>query len=272
MTFDVITIFPEFFASVLEHGLLKRAQAGGQVSIRLRDLRDFTDDRHRTVDDRPFGGGPGMVFKPEPVFRAVRAVGAESGNGPVVLLSPQGRLLDQAVAERLAGQSHVTLICGRYEGVDERVAAHLATEEISIGDYVLSGGELPAAVLMECVTRLVPGVLGNEESSREESFSLRPGPPARAGASATGVLDCPHYTRPVDFEGWSVPEILLSGNHEEIRRWRRRQALEKTWHMRPDLVARAALDDEDRRMLAEIQLEVTSQESGVKSRTGRILS
>lgn len=257
MKFDVITIFPEFFASVLEHGLLKRAGASGQVSIRLRDLRDFTDDRHRTVDDRPFGGGPGMVFKPEPVFRAVRSVEAESGDGPVILLSPQGRLLDQAVAARLAGETHVTLICGRYEGVDERVAAHLATEEISIGDYVLSGGELPAAVLMECVTRLVPGVLGNEESSREESFSPSPdgraGLPAEVGSMGAGVLDCPHYTRPVDFEGWSVPEILLSGNHEEIRRWRRRQALEKTWRMRPDLVARAALDDQDRRMLAEIQ-------------------
>ena len=251
MTFDVITIFPEFFASILEHGLLKRARVGGQATIRLRDLRDFTDDRHRTVDDRPFGGGPGMVFKPEPVFRAVRAVHAESGPGPVVLLSPQGRLLDQALAERLALHAHVTLICGRYEGVDERVAAHLATEEISIGDYVLSGGELPAAVLMECVTRLVPGVLGNEESSRQESFS--PSADGRAGMSGAGVLDCPHYTRPVKFEDLTVPEMLLSGNHEEIRRWRRRQALEKTWRMRPDLVARAALDDQDQRMLAEIQ-------------------
>ncbi len=258
MTFDVITIFPEFFTSILAHGLLKRAGEGGQVKIRLRDLRDFTDDRHRTVDDRPFGGGPGMVFKPEPVFRAVRAVHAESAPGPVVLLSPQGRVLDQALAERLAKHDQITLICGRYEGVDERVAAHLATDEISIGDYVLSGGELPAAVLMECVTRLVPAVLGNEESSRQESFVSRAGTAAPAGpaagtASSGGVLDCPHYTRPVKFEDWSVPEILLSGNHEEIRRWRRRQALEKTWRMRPDLVARAVLDDQDRKMLAEIQ-------------------
>jgi len=247
MTFEVITIFPEFFASVLDHGLLKRALASSKVSIRLHDLRDFSDDRHRTVDDRPFGGGPGMVFKPEPVFRAVRAVRAKSEDSPVVLLSPQGRLLNQAAAEKLAQHTQVTLICGRYEGVDERVARHCATDEISIGDYVLSGGELPAAVVMECVTRLIPGVLGNEESSRQESFA----PPASSNGS--GVLDCPHYTRPAEFEGLRVPEILLSGNHEEIRRWRRRQALEKTWRIRPDLLTGAALDDQDRRVLQDIQ-------------------
>src|SRR5438876_5415940 len=218
MIFDIITIFPDFFTSILKHGALHRALDSGKVEVRIHDLRDFTDDPRRAVDDRPFGGGTGMVFKPEPVFRAVREV--RSGDSPVVLLSPQGRLLNQAVAERLAQHAQLTLICGRYEGVDERVARHCATDEISIGDYVLSGGELPAAVVMECVTRLIPGVLGNEESSQQESFA----PPA--SSNGAGVLDCPHYTRPAEFEGLRVPEILLSGNHEEIRRWRRSQALE----------------------------------------------
>jgi len=251
MVFDVITIFPEFFGSILEHGLLKRARAGGQVNIRLHDLRDSTDDRHRTVDDRPFGGGPGMVFKPEPLFRAVEAVKAEAPGEtcPVILLSPQGRLLTQAVAEELAGNARLVLLCGRYEGVDERVAEHLATDEISIGDYVLSGGELAAAVVMEAVTRLLPGVLGNEESREQDSFACSASP---AGNGGHGILDCPHYTRPADFRGWTVPEVLLSGNHEEIRRWRRRRALEKTWRKRPDLLTRVSLGEADRKLLEEI--------------------
>jgi tRNA (guanine37-N1)-methyltransferase len=248
MTFDVITIFPEFFRSILEHGLLKRALAGGQAQIRLHDLRDFTDDRHRTVDDRPFGGGPGMVFKPEPIFRAVESLKAETpGAGfPAVLLSPQGRLLTQALAEELSRQPRLVLICGRYEGVDERVAENLATDELSIGDFVLSGGELAAAVVMETVTRLLPGVLGNEESLGAESFA------GSEGCTATGprgLLDCPHYTRPAEFRGWKVPEALLSGNHEQIRQWRRRRALEKTWRKRPDLLAAVPLSEEDRRWL-----------------------
>jgi tRNA (guanine37-N1)-methyltransferase len=249
MIFDVVTIFPEFFGSILEHGLLKRAGAGGQANIRLHDLRDFTDDRHHTVDDRPFGGGPGMVFKPEPLFRAVESLKAESSGAafPVVLLSPQGRLLTQAVAEELARNERLVLLCGRYEGVDERVAGHLATDEISIGDYVLSGGELAAAVVMETVTRLLPGVLGNEESSAQDSFARAEGPVGK------GILDCPHYTRPADFRGWTVPEVLLSGNHEEIRRWRRRRALEKTWRKRPDLLASGPFSDDDRKMLEEIK-------------------
>jgi tRNA (guanine37-N1)-methyltransferase len=249
MIFDVVTIFPDFFASILEHGLLKRARAGGQANIRLHDLRDFTDDRHRTVDDRPFGGGPGMVFKPEPLFGAVESLKAESSGAafPVVLLSPQGRLLTQAVAEELARKERLVLLCGRYEGVDERVAEHLATDEISIGDYVLSGGELAAAVVMETVTRLLPGVLGNEESSAQDSFARAEGPVGK------GILDCPHYTRPADFRGWTVPEVLLSGNHEEIRRWRRRRALEKTWRKRPDLLASGPFSDDDRKMLEEIK-------------------
>ncbi len=250
MTFDVITIFPEFFRSILEHGLLKRALAGGHAAIRLHDLRDFTDDRHRTVDDRPFGGGPGMVFKPEPIFRAVEALKADAESDfPIILLSPQGRLLTQPVAEELARQPRVVLICGRYEGVDERVAEHLATDEISIGDFVLSGGELPAAVLMETVIRLLPGVLGNEESSHQDSFAASDA----QGGHSLGWLDCPHYTRPADFRGYMVPEVLLSGNHEEIRRWRRQRALEKTWRRRPELLTGAALSDEDRRWLEGLQ-------------------
>ncbi|HTS69268.1 MAG TPA: tRNA (guanosine(37)-N1)-methyltransferase TrmD [Terriglobia bacterium] len=245
MTFDIVTIFPEFFRSILEHGLLKRAMASGHATIRLRDLRDYTDDRHRTVDDRPFGGGPGMVFKPEPVFRAVETLCSEAPtiDPPIVLLSPQGRLLTQAVAEEFSRVERLILICGRYEGIDQRVVEHLVTEEISIGDYVLSGGELPAAVLMEAAVRLIPGVLGNEESREQDSFVI----PANAAPEVRhGLLDCPHYTRPAEFRDWKVPEVLLSGNHEEIRKWRRRQALEKTRRRRPDLLAHAPLSEEDR--------------------------
>ncbi|MGH9397992.1 MAG: tRNA (guanosine(37)-N1)-methyltransferase TrmD [Terriglobia bacterium] len=238
MFFDVITIFPDFFKSIFEHGLLKRAIEGGKVSIRLHNLRDFTDDVHRTVDDRPFGGGPGMVFKPEPLFRAVEAIRSEASAPPlrVILLTPQGRVLSQRVAGDLCREAQIVLISGRYEGVDERVATHLATDEISIGDYVLSGGELPAAVLIESVTRLLPGVLGNEESIQSESFA----PSDSDGRSA--LLDFPHYTRPADFRGLKVPEVLLSGNHEEIAGWRRHQALLKTSRMRPDLIGGTAKD------------------------------
>ena len=245
MIFDVITIFPEFFSSILEHGVLKRGRAGGQVEIRIRDLRNYTDDRHHTVDDRPFGGGPGMVFKPEPIFRALETLKSEAPEEEfrVVLLSPQGRLLTQAVAEEFSRERRIVLLSARYEGVDERVAEHLVTDEISIGDYVLPGGELAAAVVMEAVTRLLPGVLGNEESRAQDSFA----------GTARGILDCPHYTRPAEFQGWPVPEVLLSGNHEEVRRWRRRQALEKTWRKRPDLLANVPLSKEDARLLEEIK-------------------
>jgi tRNA (guanine37-N1)-methyltransferase len=258
VTFDVITIFPDFFTSILDHGLLKRALAGGQVSIRLHDLRDFTDDRHRTVDDRPFGGGPGMVFKPEPLFRAVDALQAGSGaNFPVILLSPQGRLFRQEIAEDLSRESRVALICGRYEGVDERVATALATDEISIGDYVLAGGELAAAVVMESVARLLPGVLGNEESPRQESFAGARDSNGEA-ALRRGLLDFPQYTRPPEFRGWDVPEVLLSGDHQAIQRWRRRQALIKTWRRRPELLEQAALDDRDLEVLKELKREVAA--------------
>lgn len=252
MVFDVITIFPDFFRSILEHGLLKRAMVAGHVEVRLRDLRDFTNDRHRSVDDRPFGGGPGMVFKPEPIFRAVETLKAESpgANFPVILLSPQGRLLTQAVAEELARESRIVLISGRYEGVDERVTENLASDEVSIGEYVLSGGELAAAVVMEVVARLLPGVLGNEESCEQESFSSCG---QRVGGRKHGMLDFPQYTRPADFRGLCVPEVLLSGDHEKIRQWRRRRALEKTWRRRPDLLQSIELNDEDRRILDQLQ-------------------
>jgi tRNA (guanine37-N1)-methyltransferase len=272
MIFDVVTIFPDFFSSILAHGLLKRAGAAGLVEFRIHDLRDSTDDRHRTVDDRPFGGGPGMVFKPEPLFRAVETLKTDAADFPVVLLSPQGRLLTQAVARELGSEPRVALLCGRYEGVDERVVEHLATDEISIGDYVLSGGELAAAVVMEAVTRLIPGALGNEESSEQDSFNTvaaigacpdagrdrrtagsQPGEWRESAATHGGLLDFPHYTRPAEFRGWKVPEVLLSGNHEEIRQWRRRRSLEKTWRNRPDLLAGTALSEEDRAVLEEIK-------------------
>lgn len=270
MIFDVVTIFPGFFTSVFEHGVFKRALAGGRLEIRVHDLRDYTDDRHRTVDDRPFGGGPGMVLKPEPLFRAVEALksGAGATPFPVVLLSPQGRLFRQDVAEELANQDRVALICGRYEGVDERVAQALTTDEISIGDYVLAGGELAAAVVMEAAARLLPGVLGNEESPRQESFSPDSVTGAAAGlnaelvegagsalASGRGLLDFPQYTRPVEFRGLKVPEVLLSGNHPEIRRWRRREALARTWRRRPELLRQVALDEDDLEVLEDLRRE-----------------
>ena len=210
MIFDVVTISPDFFSGIVAHGLLKRACAAGQAEIRLHDLRDYTDDRHRTVDDRPFGGGPGMVFKPEPVFRAVESLRAEGADFPVVLLSPQGRLFTQSVARELARQPRLALICGRYEGVDERVAEHLATDEISIGDFVLSGGELAAAVVMEAVTRLIPGALGNEASSEQDSFAVPESPEGGGPPAPAGLMDFPQYTRPADFRGWKIPEVLLS--------------------------------------------------------------
>lgn len=241
MTIDVITIFPEFFTGILSHGMVKRAVGAKAVAIRLHNLRDFTDDPHRSVDDRPFGGGPGMVFKPEPVFRAVEAIRAEASREStrVILFTPHGRVLTQRVVEELGREERLILICGRYEGVDERVARHLATDEISIGDYVLSGGELPAAVVIESIVRLLPGVLGNEESSQSDSFSLHNS--KSAGNQAKGLVGYPQYTRPAEFRGWRVPEVLLSGNHRQIRRWREEQSLARTCDRRPDLLASALL-------------------------------
>ncbi len=234
MTFHIVTIFPEFFRGPFEHGVIARAQAAGLLQIQVYNLREWTFDRHKTVDDRPFGGGEGMVLKPEPLFLAVESIFPERlPSHKVVLLSAQGRLFDQETARRLSQVPELLLICGRYEGVDERVAEHLADEEISIGDYVLSGGELAAAVVVDAVARLIPGVLGNEDSSVFESFG------------SSGVLDCPHWTRPAEFRGWKAPEVLLNGNHAEIRRWRRRAALVKTARLRPDLLARAVGELQD---------------------------
>jgi tRNA (guanine37-N1)-methyltransferase len=227
--FHVLTIFPEFFVGPFAHGVVKRAKDNGLLDIRIHNLRDWTHDRHKTVDDRPFGGGEGMVMKPAPIFDAVESIWPERAEDrKVVLLSAQGRMFDQALANRFASCAELLLICGRYEGVDERVAEHLADEEVSIGNYVLSGGELAAAVVVDTVARLLPGVLGNESSTAFESFQNT--------GHGEGLLDCPHWTRPAEFRGWAAPEVLLNGNHDEIRRFRKRTAIEKTARLRPDLL------------------------------------
>ncbi len=253
MTFDVLTIFPEFFRGPFEHGVVARARQTGLLDIRVHDLRSWTYDRHRTVDDRPFGGGEGMLMKPEPIFEAVESLYPEkSERRKVVLLSAAGRLFDQRTARRYSELDGLLLICGRYEGVDERVAEHLADEEVSIGDYVLSGGELAAAAVVDAVARLLPGVLGNEDSAVNESFREWPaeGPVAPEGSASDNrksslLLDCPQYTRPADFRGWTVPEVLLSGHHEQIRQWRLGAAREKTGRLRPDLLARGQREREE---------------------------
>jgi tRNA (guanine37-N1)-methyltransferase len=226
---DVFTIFPGIFESPLRESLLGKAIEGGVLDVRVNDLRDWTTDKHRQVDDESYGGGPGMVMKPEPVFNAVEALG--EGPRRVLLLSPAGRRLDQALARKLSAEPWLVLICGRYEGVDERVVEGLPAEEVSIGDYVLSGGEVPALVLLEAVTRLVPGVIGREESHERDSFGQ------------DGLLDHPHYTRPAEFRGMRVPDVLLSGNHAEIERWRRGAALAKTRRNRPDLLGEGEPED-----------------------------
>ena len=222
MIIEILTLFPELFPGPLSAGVTGRGLATGHVTLRVHNLRDYTHDRHRQVDDVPYGGGAGMVLKPEPIFEAVRA---RAGKGPVILLTPQGELLNQGLVRELAGHDDLYLICGRYEGVDERVAAHLVDKEISVGDYVLTGGELPAMVVIDAVSRLVGGVLGSEESPKDESFDQH-------------LLEYPHYTRPADFEGHEVPEVLRSGHHAEIERWRRAQAAERTRRRRPDLLDR----------------------------------
>ncbi len=244
MKFHVLTIFPDFFRGPFEHGVVKKAADAGKLELLVHDLRNWTYDRHRTVDDRPFGGGEGMLLKPQPLFEAVEAIWPERaarhagkdsapdgvGTRKVILLSAQGRKFDQPFARRLVACDELMLICGRYEGVDERVAEYLADEEISVGDFVLSGGELAAAMVVDVVARLLPGVLGNEASTARESFG--------DSAETLGFLDCPQYTRPADFRGWKVPDVLLSGNHAEIARWRYQTAREKTARMRPDLLDR----------------------------------
>jgi tRNA (guanine37-N1)-methyltransferase len=227
LRFDVVTIFPDFFRGPFDFGIIRRGKEAGLIEITVHDLRGFTSDRHRTVDDRPFGGGEGMVFKPEPIFKAVEAI-RQSAQAEVVVLSAAGRKFNQAEALRLSKADQVILICGRYEGIDERVVEHLATAEISIGDFIVSGGEIAAAVLVDAVTRYVPGVVGKEESILRDSFS--------DPAADVQLVEHPHYTRPAEFRGWNVPEVLISGDHQAVRAWRHEAALEKTKRNRPDLL------------------------------------
>ncbi len=268
MKYEILTIFPDFFHGPLDYGIVRRAREAGLIEIGIHDLRAFAHDRHRTVDDRPFGGGEGMVLKPEPIFECVESLRVQSreertrqgSNETVVLLSPQGALFTQAVAQELMGRERVVLICGRYEGVDERVSEYLADREISVGDFVLSGGELAAAIVVDVMSRLVPGALGNAASAEQESFTASavrereqaPGEPPSSTCGSGGLLDYPHYTRPAEFLGMQVPEVLVNGNHEEIRKWRRRCALQKTLRNRPDLLLGAELSREDRKLVAEI--------------------
>ena len=262
MKFEIVTIFPDFFRGPLDYGITRRAREAGIIEVKLHDLRGYTHDLHRTIDDRPYGGGEGMVLKPEPLFECLDALAVASrqdrlenrANGEsVILLSAQGRRFTQNVAAEIAGLERVVLICGRYEGVDERVADFLADRELSIGDYVLSGGEIGAVVIVESVARLLPGALGNESSSRQESFTS--GTPVKSDGAAdstcpsNGLLDYPHYTRPAEFRGIPVPQELLTGNHEEIRRWRRQRALEKTCRNRPELFDDVPLSREDLELL-----------------------
>jgi tRNA (guanine37-N1)-methyltransferase len=275
MRADILTIFPGFFRGPLDHGITRRACEMGLATISVHDLREFTHDKHRTVDDRPFGGGEGMVLKPEPLFECLQSLGLASreervndraagrAKQSVILLSAQGQRFTQKVATELAALDRMVLICGRYEGVDERVADFLADRELSIGDYVLSGGEMAAAVVIEAITRLLPGALGNEASARQESFTAQADVKKVEGADSTcgsgGLLDYPHYTRPAEFGGMNVPEVLLSGNHEEIRRWRHQRALEKTLCNRPDLLEGAQLSDEDNKLIAAIRQRSAAQ-------------
>ncbi|MFY9683384.1 MAG: tRNA (guanosine(37)-N1)-methyltransferase TrmD [Candidatus Sulfotelmatobacter sp.] len=279
MKVDIVTIFPDFFRGPLEYGITRRAQEMGLAEIQVHDLREFTRDRHRTVDDRPFGGGEGMVLKPAPLFECLESMGvaprdervAGKVKQSVVLLSAQGQRFTQRVATDLALLDRIVLVCGRYEGVDERVADFLADRELSIGDYVLSGGEMAAAVIVEAVMRLLPGAVGNERSTQQESFTVdskavdskaKDSGGADSTCGSNGLLDYPHYTRPAEFRGIKVPEELMSGNHEEIRKWRRQRALEKTWRNRPDLLEGAMLSEEDEKFLARIRRAETPQDRG----------
>ena len=277
MKIDILTIFPDFFRGPLDYGIVRRARELGLVDVGLHDLRSYTKDKHCTVDDRPFGGGEGMVLKPEPIFECLEALGdivpleariSAGAKQSVILLSAQGRRLDQRLASELSALERMVLICGRYEGVDERISEHLADREVSVGDYVLSGGELGAAVIVDTVTRLIPGAVGNADSTRQESFTAPAefagegyaGEGARVTRACStcgsgGLLDYPHYTRPAEFRGMAVPEVLVNGNHDEIRRWRRKTALAKTLRNRPDLLEQVALTAEDKALLARIRAE-----------------
>jgi tRNA (guanine37-N1)-methyltransferase len=248
MHFDILTLFPDIFEGIFNESIVKRAREAGLVSIAIHNIRDYATDKHHITDEPPYGGGGGMIMKPEPIFRAVETIlrleAGQKPGVPVILLSPQGRLFTQSVAGKLSKHPHLVLICGHYEGVDERVRQFLVTDEISIGDYVLTGGEIPAMVIVDAVVRLVPGVLGDPGATFEDSH-------------AEGLLEYPHYTRPAIFRGWSVPEVLLSGHHAEIVRWRRQQALRRTLERRPDLLAKARLSSADREFLRRLAQEET---------------
>jgi tRNA (guanine37-N1)-methyltransferase len=246
MQFDIFTILPEVFPPYLESSILQRARQRGLIDVRVHNIRDYTHDKHHATDDTPYGGGGGMVMKPEPVFEAVESVLGTSLTQPmpvpVILLTPQGRVFNQRVAEELSRHERIALLCGRYEGVDERIREHLVTDEISVGDYVLTGGELPALVIIDALSRLIPGVLGDPEGAQDDSHSM-------------GLLEYPHYTRPPEFRGWSVPEILLSGDHGKIERWRREQALLRTLNKRPDMLEKANLSETDKKYLNGLKKE-----------------
>jgi len=249
MQFEVFTLLPEVFPPYLESSILQRARQRGLIDVRVHNIRDYTHDRHHTTDDTPYGGGGGMVMKPEPVFEAIETVlGFEAGQAqphplPVILLTPQGRVFTQRIAEELAVHERIALLCGRYEGVDERIREHLVTDEISIGDYVLTGGELPALMVVDAVSRLIPGVLGDPTGAEDDSHSM-------------GLLEYPHYTRPPEFRGWQVPEVLLSGDHARIEKWRREQALMRTFHKRPDMLEKADLSEADKRIVERLKSNV----------------
>jgi len=255
MRIDVLTIFPEVIRCGVDYSIVKRAREKELVSVLVHDLRDFTEDKHRTTDEPPYGGGAGMVMKPEPIFRAVEQIKNEywTDQSRTILLSPQGEIFTQEKAVEFSKCPHIVFICGHYEGVDERVREHLVSDEVSIGDYVLTGGELPALVVMDAVIRLVPGVLGAEQSALEESFS-------------EGLLEYPQYTRPADFRGWRVPDVLLSGHHAEIAKWRRMQSLKRTLERRPDLLEKAHLTREDRKLLEELKESELCQQSSKRSK------
>ncbi len=251
MQFDVFTILPEVFPSYLDTSILKRARARGLIHARVHNIRDYTRDKHHTTDDTPYGGGGGMVMKPEPIFEAVESIlglnplldsPKPDPNIPIILLTPQGRVFNQSIAEELSRHERVALICGRYEGIDERIREHLVTDEISVGDYVLTGGELPAMILIDAVARLIPGVLGDPTGAEDDSHSM-------------GLLEYPHYTKPAEYRGWKVPDILLSGDHGKIEQWRREQALIRTFNKRPDMLEKAELSEKDLKFLNGIKKE-----------------
>jgi tRNA (guanine37-N1)-methyltransferase len=257
MQFEVFTLLPEVFPPYLESSILLRARQRGLIDVRIRDIRDYTHDKHHTTDDTPYGGGGGMVMKPEPVFEAIESVlgfaagETQSPSIPVILLTPQGRVFNQRIAEELSGHERIALLCGRYEGVDERIREHLVTDEISIGDYVLTGGELPALMIIDAVSRLIPGVLGDPTGAQDDSHSM-------------GLLEYPHYTKPSEFRGWKVPDVLLSGDHAKIEKWRREQALTRTFHKRPDMLEKAELDEKDKKVVESLRSKVEGDSNRIE--------